>query len=198
MLRRLVAGLVLAGTVLGIGAPVAQAKLVPTKEEIQRDLRELKPVAPGVGVPSINPDNPQLPNLPFVTIPTGLNPALAVLAPAGVTTCQGAYLGPLVGAVAMTVVLDQLPDNTVPIQPSFLAPLFSPVTTACVLAPFPRWTECKNDAVIADQAEQVPAPFASLVTEVDAVQSIVSFYVMNRAPRKGDPAAMLAERLGCH
>lgn len=195
--RRLVAGLALVGAVLGGTASVADAKVVPTVEDIQRNIQELKPAPPAVTAPSINPQNPQLPNLPFVQIPAGLNPALFVLGPLGVTTCQAAYLGPLGGAVAMTVVLDNLPDGTLPIQPSFLAPALSPLTTACVLAPFPRWTACRNDAAIAEQSEAVPAPFAALVTEVDALQKIVSFYALNRTPLKGDPASVLATRLGC-
>lgn len=196
-LRRFVAGLALTGAVVGAVAPAADAKVVPTVEEVRRNIDELKPVAPGFSVPSINPQNPQLPVLPYVQVPAGLNPALGVLSPLGVVTCQAAYLGPLAGAVALTAVLDALPDDTLPIQPSFLSPALSPFTTACVLAPFPRWTACKNDAAIQAQSEAVPAPFASLVVEVDAIQKIVSFYALNRTPLKGDPAAVLATRLGC-
>ncbi|MDP1795555.1 MAG: hypothetical protein Q8K63_15565 [Acidimicrobiales bacterium] len=196
-LRRFVAGFVLAGAVLGALAPAADAKVVPTVEDIQRNIQDLKPVPPGFAVPTVDPQNPQLPVLPFVQVPAGLNPALYVLGPLGVTTCQAAYLGPLGGAVALTVVLDALPPDTLPIQPSFLAPALSPVTTACVLAPFPRWTACKNDKAIQEQSEAVPAPFASLVVELDAIQKIVSFYALNRTPLKGDPAAVLATRLGC-
>lgn len=197
MLRRFAAGLVLMGAVLGFVAPLAHADVVPSAKDIQRNIKELKVQPPAVAVPTINPDNPQLPNLPYVQIPVGLNPALFVLAPAGVTTCQAAYLGPLGGAVALTVVLDSLPDGTLPIQPSFLAPATSPITTACVLAPFPRWTACTNDAAIAEQSEAVPAPFAALVTEVDALQKLVSFYALNREPFGRDIAGNLAKRLGC-
>lgn len=196
MLRRFAAGLVLVGAMLGVALP-AHADVVPTADDIQRNVRELVPQPPAASVPSIDPANPQLPNLPYVAVPAGLNPALFVLAPAGVTTCQAAYLGPLGGAVALTVLLDELPDNTLPIQPSFLAPATSPLTTACVLAPFPRWTQCDNDAVIAEQASQVPAPFASLVVEVDALQKIVSYYALNREPFGRDVAGNLAKRLGC-
>jgi hypothetical protein len=198
MLRRFVAGLVLVGAVLGLAAPAAHAGVVPTAKDIQRDIADLKLQPPAVGVPSVDPNNPQLPNLPFVSIPVGLSPALGIVAPAGVTTCQAAYLGPLLGAVGMTVVLDQLPDDTIPVQPSFLTPLFGPVTTTCVLAPFPRWTACTNDKTIADQAEQVPAPFASLVVEIDAVQKIASYYALNREPFGRDLAGNHAKRLGCH
>ncbi len=197
-LRRFVAGLALAGAVLGAMAPAADAKIVPTVKDIQRNIQDLKPIPPGVSTPSINPQSPQLPVLPYVQVPDGLNPALYVLGPLGVTTCQAAYLGPLGGAVALTVVLDALPPDTLPIQPSFLAPALSPITTACVLAPFPRWTACTNDAAIQNQSEAVPAPFASLVVEIDAIQKIVSYYALNRTPLKGDPAAVLAQRLGCH
>lgn len=197
MLRRLVAGLLFVGAVLGAVAPTAHADVVPTAKDIQRDIKDLQVQPPAIGVPSIDPNNPQLPNLPYVAIPPGLQPLLFVEAPVGVTTCQAAYLGPLGGAVALTVVLDALPDGTLPIQPSFLAPATSPLTTACVLAPFPRWTQCKQDAAIAEQAEQVPAPFASLVVEVDAIQKIVSYYALNREPFGRDIAGRLAKQFAC-
>ena len=197
-IRRFVAGLVLAGAFVGVAAPAVGADVVPTAEDIQQTIKDLTPQPPAVGVPSLDPANPQLPNLPYVQVPVALNPALGILAPAGVTTCQAAYLGPLGGAVALTVLLGELPDGTLPIQPSFLAPLTSPLTTACVLAPFPRWTACKNDAAIQEQSEAVPAPFASLVVEVDAIQRIVSYYALNREPVGRDVAANLSKRLGCH
>ncbi len=197
MLRRIAAGLALAGAVLGIAAPMAHAGVVPTAKDIQQTIKDLKVEPPSVGVPSIDPKAPQLPNLPYVAVPVALQPLLFVEAPLGVTTCQAAYLGPLGGAVALTVVLDALPDGTLPIQPSFLAPATGPLTTACVLAPFPRWTECKNDKTIAEQASQVPAPFASLVVEVDAIQKIVSYYGLNREPFGRDIAGTLAKRLEC-
>ncbi len=199
LVRRILAGLALVGTVVGVvKAPNVSAGAIPTREELTRDVQDLTPIPPAVGVPDLDPSNPEIPNLPYIQVPVGLNPALGVLGPVGVTSCQAAYLAPLGGVVAMTVLLDKLPDDTLPVQPSFLNPLFSPITTACVLAPFPRWTACKNDAAIQEQSEAVPAPFASLVVEVDAIQRIVSYYALNRAPLKGDAAAVLAQRLGCH
>lgn len=197
-LRRIVAGLALIGAVLGVAAPAANAGIVPTVAEIQRNIDELQLQPPAVAVPSFDPANPQLPSLPYVQIPVGLNPALFLLSPVGVATCQAAYLGPLGGAVALTLVLDQLPDGTLPIQPSFLAPATSPLATACVLAPFPRYTGCTQDAPIQEQSEAVPAPFASIVTEVDALQKIVSYYALNREPFGRDIAGSLAKSLGCH
>lgn len=197
LVRRFVAGLALAGAVVGVWAPAAQAAVTPSLDDIRRNIKELRLAPPSVGTPQVDPSNPQLPNPPFVQIPAGLSPALGVLSPAGVTTCQAAYLGPLLGAVGMTMLLDQLPPGSVPLQPSFLGPAFGPVTTTCVLAPFPRYTACTNDKAIADQSEAVPAPFASAVTEIDAVQKIVSYYLLNREPFGRDIAGNMAKRLGC-
>ena len=52
MLRRLAAGLVLLGAVLGLAAPLAQADVVPTAKDIQRDIADLKLQPPAVGVPT--------------------------------------------------------------------------------------------------------------------------------------------------
>ena len=205
---------------MAIKASPADAKVVPNKQEIQRLLNDLKVQPPAIppGLPKLDPRNPNLPPLPYVVLPPGLSPALAVLSPAEFVVCQGAYLGPLVGVVALTVLLDNLPDDQTRIQPSFINPLFGPVSTACVLAPFPWFDTCTQDTAILDAIEAakpkedipsvgpiptvdpfsfVPAPFASLVVEIDAIQNIVSYYALNRTPIPGDPAGTLAKQLGC-
>jgi hypothetical protein len=214
-------GLTLVGLMLGVTAfkpAPASAGVVPNKQDIQRLVQGLKLAPPAIAPPKLDPKNPNLPPLPYVQVPPALNPALAVLSPAEFVVCQGAYLGPLLGVVALTVLLDQLPTEKVRIQPSFLSPAFGPVSTACVLAPFPWYTACKQDAAInkaieaakpkqdlpsvgplptVDPFANVPAPFASLVVEVDAIQNIVSFYGLNRTPIAGDPAGKLATQLAC-
>lgn len=218
--RRFVIGLSLVGLLLGgmaTSAHAAAPKVVPNKQDIQRLIRDLKVQPPGVAAPTINPDNPNIPPLPFVAIPPGLNPALGVLSPASFVVCQASYLGPLAGVVALTVVIDELPPGKTNIQPSFLGPLFGPVTTACVLAPFPRFTQCKGDAAVlkalaarpdaeipvpgglptVDPFEFVPAPYATLVVEVDALQKAISYYGLNRQPVPGDPTSRLAKQFAC-
>ena len=220
-MRRLLVGLTLVGLMLGTMAFKAEAaapKVIPNKQDIQRLVQGLKVQPPAIAPPKLDPKNPNLPPMPYVQIPPALNPALAVLSPAEFVVCQGAYLGPLLGVVALTVLLDQLPTEKVRIQPSFLSPAFGPVSTACVLAPFPWYDQCKQDATIikaidaakpkqdlpsvgplptVDPFANVPAPFASLVVEADAIQNIVSFYGLNRTPVPGDPAGALAKQLSC-
>lgn len=216
--RRLVIGLGVIGLLVGGFATRAEAapKAVPSKQDIQRLVQDMKLTPPAVGVPKVDPKNPVIPPLPYVQVPRGLNAALGVLSPVSFVVCQGAYLAPLGGVVAMTVLLDSLPTDSIPVQPSFLNPLFSPITTACVLAPFPRFTSCKGDAAVTkvietaskkelpsvgavsvDPFDFVPAPYASLVVEVDALQKAISYYALNRQPLAGDPTAKLAEQLVC-
>ncbi len=204
-IRRIVTGLILSSLLFAGGALPAQAVLgveqppVPTPGQVEALVMSFVPATPGVPTPGVNPDNPQLPTLPYVAPPSGLVPALGVLSPTTVVTCQVAYLGPLGAVVVMTALLDALPPGTVPVQPSFLSPLFSPVVTACVLAPFPEYTACGPDQQIADALggapsapgvpvpgvpsvdpfSTLPAPFASAVVIARAAELAVLHYVYN-------------------
>lgn len=217
--RRLVIGLVLTGLLLGGSALPATALLgiptppPPTPGQLQALATSLVPATPTVVPPEVNPDNPQLPNLPFVPIPAGLQPALGILSPTTVITCQVSYLGPLIGIVAVTAIFDAAGVDP-PVQPSFLGPVWGPVTTACVLAPFPTYTSCGPDGTISEQLaglpalpgagpvpvpdpfSLLPAPFASVVVLLNAIQFDIEHYLYNGAPSP-DFADRVADQLSC-
>lgn len=218
--RRAVIGVFLAALLVGsLAGPAAALKAppVPTVADLRKDIKSIVPKAPSVGVPNVSLQNPQIPALPYVAPPAGLTPALGFLSPANVISCQAAYLGPLGGVVAMTVLLGQLPDGTLPVQPSFLQPLFSPIVTACVLAPYPTVSSCGQDAAITkrlqnlpvpaipsvsgvavpDPFETAPAPFASLVVEVLALQTLVNHYVYDNKPGGLNQGTQLTKTLNC-
>jgi hypothetical protein len=199
-MRGTVLGLVVVGLLMG--AAPAQAVLgvpappVPSAGELQATAKSLVPPRPVIIVPSVpDPNNLAFPLvIPAAPIPPGARPALGVLSPTTFTTCQVSYLGPLGAAVAMSKVMDTLGQH--PVSPGFLAPAFSPVLTVCTLAPYPTVESCGPDGTIqdalADHPElpavpggipavdpfaQVPAPFASLVVEIGAVQYDLEHYV---------------------
>ncbi|HVT78820.1 MAG TPA: hypothetical protein VHD87_17395, partial [Acidimicrobiales bacterium] len=187
------------------GALPAQAKSVigvpvppkPTATSVEKTVKSMIPPKPAIVVPSApNPHNLQLPVLPVVFVPNGLRPALGVLGPTGVVTCQVSYLGPLGLIVVMSKAMDTLGQH--PFVPSLFSPLFSPVTTVCTAAPYPTVSSCGPDGTIThtlakhpdlptvpgglptvDPFATIPAPFASLVVEVGAVQTDVQHYVYN-------------------
>ena len=177
-----------AKAVLGVQLPPA-----PNPAQLQALIQSLIPEAPTVTPPDIDPQNPEIPNLPYVAVPPGLTPAMGLLSPTTVVSCQAAYLGPLVGIVAVTAAFDAAGIEP-PIKPSFLNPIFQVLTTACVAAPFPKYTSCGPDAqlsgaiadlpalpaagpVSVDPFSLLPAPFASLVVLLAAVEGDVSHYV---------------------
>ena len=182
-----------AKSVVGVEVPA-----VPTPAKIQTLVRSMIPAAPSVAVPDIDPQNPQLPTLPYVAVPPGLQPLLGVAAPSTVVTCTASYLGPLVGIVAITAAMDAVPAD-LPIQPSFINPLMSLFTTACVLAPYPEIATCGPDGNIQKQLTSaptlpaagpvpsvdpfafVPAPFASVVVIAQAIEKAVDHYLYNDA-----------------
>jgi hypothetical protein len=199
--RHFVIGLVLTALMFGGGALPARAILgvepppAPTPGYVQTLVLSMVPATPSVPTPSVpDPNNLQLPQLPYAPVPAGLNPALGIVAPTTVVTCTASYLGPLVGIVALTAALDALPADA-PIQPSFINPLFSLTTTACVLAPYPDIATCGPDGNIQSQLTSaptlpaagpvpsvdpfafVPAPFASVVVMAQAVEEMVDHYV---------------------
>jgi hypothetical protein len=130
-----------------------------------------------------------------------------------VLTCQASYLGPLAGIVALTALFDAAGVEP-PVKPSFLGPLFGPVLTACVLAPFPTVNSCGPDGSITSQLStlpplpaagplpavdpfaSVPAPFASVVVMLKAIQTDVAHYAYadSWSPKF---ANRVAKQLGC-
>ncbi|MEY2419527.1 MAG: hypothetical protein QOG90_2207 [Actinomycetota bacterium] len=201
--RRFVVGLVLTGLLLGAGALPAKALLgvptppVPSPGQLQSTVKSLVPAKPTVIVPTVpDPNHLALPILPYVAIPDGARPALGVLSPTAVVTCQVAYLGPLGGIVALSKVMDTLGQH--PVSPSFFSPAFGPVSTICTASAFPTVSSCGPDGTITDALADhpevpalpggvptvdpfatVPAPFASLVVEIGAVQYDIAHYVYN-------------------
>jgi hypothetical protein len=182
-----------AKALLGIPTPPP-----PNAGQLQALATSLLPATPSVIVPTVNPDNPQLPNIPAAPLPPGLSPALGVLSPTTIATCQASYLGPIVGIVAMTAILDAA--GIEPVKPSFLGPLFGPVTNACVLAPFPVYTSCGPDSTVTEQLASLPAlpavgplpvpdpftlfpaPLAAVVVVLNAIQADVAHYAYGGAP----------------
>jgi hypothetical protein len=213
--RRLIVGLTLVGVVLGGLAPGASAAggpTVPTPEEIQRDIASIIPAPPQIGVPDIDPQHPQIPALPYVAIPPGLQPAFGILSPLGVPLCQAGYLGPLAGVVALTAVFAALPQEP-PVAPSFISPLFGPVNTLCVLGGFPKYKTCGVDTQINDALKNgpelpsvggisvdvfsmVPAPFATVIGVIAAVEVDIQDYVLNGTPPP-DLVQPLVDQIGC-
>ncbi len=184
--RRFVVGVLLLGLFSGgLARQAAAEPLAPGLPDIP---------LPGVGVPSIDPNNPQLPSLPFIPIPAEVMPFTGLISPVTPVLCTLSYLAPLAGAVAMTAIFQQLPVQP-PVPPSFLSPLFGPVITACVIALFPDFKSCGPDADITaalatvggsvpdpgvgavpavDPFATVPAPFASIVNEVQSIQNLLA------------------------
>jgi hypothetical protein len=198
MRKRFVFGLAFTALMLMSSALPAKAVLgvdpppVPSAGQLQGLILSLVPATPTVVPPTINPDDPQIPYLPYVAIPPGLTTAMGALSPTTVVTCQVAYLGPLVGLVAITAAFDAAGVDP-PVKPSFLNPLFGPVTTACVAAPFPQYTSCGPDGQITDAINGLPAlpaagpvsvdpfsllpaPFASLVVVIASLDKDVAHY----------------------
>jgi hypothetical protein len=185
---------------------------VPTPAQLQALLKSFIPATPTVTPPDIDPQNPQIPNLPYVAAPPGLVPVLGALSPTTVVTCQAAYLGPLVGIVAITAAFDAAGVEP-PVQPSFINPLFQPVTTACVIAPFPKWTACGPDSDISERIAGLPAlpaagpvsldpfsllptPFASLMVVLASIENDVSHYLY-QGKLKTKVTNKLAKQLTC-
>jgi len=219
--RRFIVGLTLIGAVLsGLATsafaaeePPAAGPNVPTPADVQAAIKSLIPAPPTIGVPQFDPNDPQLPSLPYVEVPPGLHPALGILSPLGVTVCQAGYLGPLVGVVALTAVFAALPQEP-PVAPSFINPLFSPFNTVCVLAPFPKYKTCGADAQINEVLESglpdipsvgglsvdvfsmVPAPFATVIGTLAAIQTDIQAYVLNNAAPP-DITGPIVEQVGC-
>jgi hypothetical protein len=201
--RRFVVGLVLTGLLFGAGALPAKAVLgvpappTPTPQSVEALAKTFVPARPNIILPGVpDPNHVTFPPVPYVAPPAGAGPALGVLSPTTVLTCQVAYLGPLGGIVLMTVVMDQLGQH--PVAPGFLNPAFSPAVTLCVAAPSPTVSSCGPDGTITDALANhpavpalpggvptvdpfatVPAPFASVVVEIGAVQYDVEHYVYN-------------------
>jgi hypothetical protein len=197
--RRFVVGLVLSGLLIGGSALPAKALLgvpappAPSATQLQTLATSLVPATPTVTPPTVDPNNPSLPYLPYVAVPSGLSAATGVLSPTTVLTCQAAYLGPLMGIVAISALSDAAGVD-LPVKPSFLGPLFAPALSACLLAPYPTLTSCGPDGTITDQLAtlpalpaagplpavdpfaSVPAPFASLVVMLGALQHDVGHY----------------------
>jgi hypothetical protein len=201
--RRFVIGLVLTAVLLGASTLPAHAKLVtappvPSPGQLQKTIKSFVPPVPVIIVPEVpDPNNLHFPLvIPAAPIPPGARPALGVLSPTTFTTCQVSYLGPLGAAVVMSKVMDTLGQH--PVAPGFWTPAFSPVLTICTLAPYPTVESCGPDGTIQDALAdhpdvpsvpgglpavdpfaQVPAPFASLVVEIGAVQYDLEHYVYN-------------------
>jgi hypothetical protein len=200
--RRFVIGLVLSAVLFGAGAVPAKAVLgvptppVPSPGQLQQMATSFVPPPPVVIVPSVpDPNNLQFPLvIPAAPIPAGARPALGVLSPTTVVTCQVSYLGPLGAAVALSKVMDTAGQH--PVAPGILGPAFGPALTLCTAAPYPTISSCGPDATIQDQLADhpdlpsvpggipavdpfasVPAPFASLVVEIGAIQHDVEHYV---------------------
>ena len=173
---------------------------------------------PEVGVPPFDPQHPQIPPLPYIPIPPQLYGLTGLISPVEPVVCNVSYLGPLAGIVALTAVFNQLPQQP-PIPPSFLAPLFGPVTTACVLAAFPTITSCGPDAQITAQLHTignslpnagdaaglgtidpfatVPAPFASVVVELFSIQHAIETYALSGKPSPVNFGDAVSDQLGC-
>ena len=198
---RFVIGLVAAGVIFGVGALPARAAIVPTPPvpspgELQATVKSFVPPRPVIIVPSVpDPNNLQFPLvIPAVPIPPGARPALGVLSPTTFTTCQASYLSRLLLPIALAKVMDTAGQHPVP--NGFLTPALSPLLTICTLAPYPTVSSCGPDATIQDQLAdhpdvpsapgdvpavdpfaQVPAPFASLVVAIGALQYDLEHYV---------------------
>jgi hypothetical protein len=204
-------------TAAGAAAPPkATAPKIPTPAELKADLKSITPILPAIGIPKIDPNHLQIPTLPYVQIPPGLAPAFGVLSPTGVTVCQAAYLGPLLGVVALTAGFAALGVKSPPVAPGFLAPAFGPIATLCTLSPFPTYKTCSIDTPINNELKShlpeipslgptapsvdvfadIPAPFASIVTLVNAVQVDIQDFVLNDAPPP-DITGALASALKC-
>lgn len=201
--RRFLIGLGLTVALLAVGALPARALLgvptppVPSPGQLQNTVKSLVPQQPTIVMPTVpDPNNLQFPVLPYVAVPSGARPALGVLSPTNVVTCQASYLGPLAAIVALSKVMDTVGQH--PLSPSFLSPAFGPVSTICTASAFPTVTSCGPDATITDALGDhpelpsvpgglpsvdpfatVPAPFASLVVEIGAVQYDIEHYVYN-------------------
>ena len=206
-------GLVVVGLLFGGMALPAKAVLgvepppAPTPGQLQALVQSFVPPTPAVVPPSV-PDatDPQLPTPPFVNPPTGARPLLAAAGPVSVVSCQAAYLGPVLGIVAVTTIFDAAGVEP-PVKAGFLAPLFTPVQNVCVLAPYPDISSCGPDETITaqlgdlpsppavggvptvDPFSTAPAPFASLVTALLAVQDSVNQYAY-----QGDNAVKVANK----
>src|SRR5205085_9048334 len=96
MRKRFVLGLAFVSVMLIGTALPAHAKSVggvevppaPDAAYIRALLLSVTPATPSVPMPSVpDPDNLQLPQLPYVPVPAGLTPALGILAPSTVVTC---------------------------------------------------------------------------------------------------------------
>jgi len=214
-LRRTVVGLVLVGLIAGgFTARASADPIVPGGPEVPA-----VPGAPAIGIPQIDPQNPQIPALPYVPIPEEAMPLTGLLSPAIPPVCMASYLLPLAGIVAMTAVFDQAGVDEPPVPPSFINPLFSPVTTACVSVPFPTISSCGPDAQFTEQLnalgaqlpdagdalglgtiapfDTVPAPFASVVIELMSIQTLVETYALSGAASPVNVADAVSDQLGC-
>src|SRR5690349_13131504 len=150
-IRRFVIGLALTGLLLSGGALPAKAVLgvptpsVPSAGQLQQAAKSFVPPPPAVIVPSVpDPNHLTFPLfIPAAPIPPGARPALGVLSPTTVVTCQVSYLGPLGAAVALSKVMDTLGQH--PVSPGFLGPAFGPALTLCTIAPYPTVSSCGPD-----------------------------------------------------
>ena len=144
----------------------------------------------GLSTAAFAADAPKAPALPYIEIPREVRPAFNLLSPVGAPMCQVGYLAP-----------------------SFLSPLFSPFNTICVLTPLPKYRTCGPDPQIhqalrrlpeppavggrtVDVFADVPAPFASVVGTIAAVQFDIENYVPNGAPPP-DITTPLVDQIGC-
>lgn len=199
-MRRGIAGVLLAGLItFGWAVPAKaafEAPPVPTPAQLQATVKSLVPARPTVVPPDVDASNPTFPSLPYVAPPAGLQPALTVASPTTVLSCQAAYLGPLAAIVALSKVFATAGVDP-PVAPSFLSPAFGPVTTACVLAPYPSISSCGPDGTITDALADhpdvpipsvgglptvdpfasVPAPFASVVVILQSIENDLGYYV---------------------
>ncbi|MEY2467897.1 MAG: hypothetical protein QOF21_595 [Actinomycetota bacterium] len=211
-LRRTVVGLALVGLIAGgFTARASADPIVPGGPDI--------PGVPTIGVPDIDPQNPQIPQLPYVPIPEQAMPLTGLLSPAIPPVCTASYLLPLAGIVALTAVFDQAGIDEPPVPPSFINPLFGPVTTACVAVPFPTISSCGPDAQFTAQLnalgaqlpdagdalglgtiapfDTVPAPFASVVIELMSIQTVIETFALGGAASPVNFADAVSDQLGC-
>ena len=205
----LVAGAVPAQALLGVEPPP-----VPTPGQLQALAASFVPDAPAVVPPATpDPQDPQLPPPPFVNPPAGASPLLAAAGSASVLTCEAAYLGPLLGIVLITSLFDTAGVQPL-VKPGFLSPAFSPVTNACVIAPYPSISSFGPDENITQQLASLPdapgaggvptvdpfasapAPFASLVVALLAAQDSVNQYAYGGEPGV-NVAKTVTKRLAC-
>jgi hypothetical protein len=219
-MRGVLVGFAVCGVLFGAALP-AKAVLgvptppVPSPGQVQQLATSMIPPPPVVIVPSVpDPNNLQFPLvIPAVPIPPGARPALGVLSPTTVVTCQASYLGPLLAAVALSNVMDTLGQH--PVAPGVLGPAFGPVLTLCTAAPYPTVSSCGPDATIQDALAEhpelpaapggvpavdpfasVPAPFASLVVVLGALQYDVEHYAYFDTVQLGFQKRV-AEQLEC-